>query len=89
MEKAKFEPSDVAVVTISSFAFAPAEIKISAGSSVSWINEDSAPHTIKFDAFESEKMDKGGKYEHTFAEAGEFTYICGIHTSMKGKVIVQ
>ncbi|MEK6864271.1 MAG: cupredoxin family copper-binding protein [Nanoarchaeota archaeon] len=77
------------VVTISGFAFDPAEIKVNAGSSVTWINEDSAPHTIKFDAFESEKLNSGDKYEHTFAAAGEYAYVCSIHPSMKGKVIVQ
>ena len=76
-------------VIIKDFAFDPAEIKVNAGSSVTWINEDSAPHTIKFDAFESEKLNSGDKYEHTFAAAGEYAYVCSIHPSMKGKVIVQ
>lgn len=89
MKKGTFTTTEGNIVTISGYAFDPPAIKVNAGSTITWINEDSAPHTIKFDAFESEKLNSGGKYEHVFAEAGEFTYICGLHPSMKGKVIVQ
>lgn len=88
VEKASSEETGNAV-TIKGFAFNPAEIKVTAGSSVMWVNEDSAPHTVKFESVESEKMNNGGKYSHTFTEPGEYDYICGIHPSMKGKVIVQ
>lgn len=83
------DAKDGNTVTISGFAFNPAEIKVNAGTAVTWINEDSAPHTVKFDAIESDKMGKGGKYEYTFMEPGDYPYICGIHPSMKGKVVVQ
>ncbi|HII15105.1 MAG TPA: cupredoxin family copper-binding protein [Nanoarchaeota archaeon] len=76
-------------VTISSFAFNPQEITIKAGGSITWTNLDSAPHTVKFEGFESERMGNGGRYEHAFMEPGEYDYICSIHPSMKGKVIVQ
>lgn len=89
MVKGKFETIEGAVVTISGFAFNPAEIKVNAGSKVTWINEDSVPHTIMVDAITSEKMNTGGKFEHTFDTPGEYDYLCTIHTSMKGKVIVQ
>lgn len=76
-------------VGIEDFAFNPQEAKIKAGESVTWVNLDSAPHTVKFEGFESEMLGNGGKYERVFMEAGEHGYVCGIHPSMKGKVFVE
>jgi len=76
-------------VIIQGFAFSPAEITVKQGDTVKWINKDSAPHTVKFDSFVSSSLSNGDTFEHKFTEApGEYSYICGIHTSMKGKITV-
>ena len=87
-------PSDLtvklsALVSIKNFAFEPAEVSIKKGTYVKWTNEDSAPHTVKFADFQSEQIPQGGTYEHLFDTAGTYEYSCGIHPSMKGKVVVQ
>ncbi|TSA44946.1 hypothetical protein D4R51_02730 [bacterium] len=78
-------------VTIQNFAFSPASLTIKKGESVTWTNEDSAPHQIASDtnAFSGNAINKGQTYSFTFNTAGEFDYHCAIHPSMKGKIIVQ
>lgn len=87
--KNPLEVKDQNTVVIKGFAFSPTEIKIQPGSSVTWLNEDSAPHTIEVDGITSAKIASGDRFGYTFANPGEYSYICGLHPSMKGKVIVQ
>lgn len=76
-------------VTIQNFAFSPAELKVKAGATVIWVNNDSAPHTIKSATFNSATLANGDKFEFKFDKAGTFDYACSIHPSMKGKIIVE
>jgi len=81
--------SPTVLVAIHGFAFNPAEITVKQGQTVRWTNEDSVPHTVKFDSFQSPTLSNGDTYEHTFTEApGEYDYSCAIHPYMMGKVIV-
>ncbi len=87
-------PSDLtvklsALVSIKNFAFNPADLNIKKGTNVKWTNEDSAPHIVKFNDFQSEQLSQGGTYEHQFNTAGTFDYTCAIHPSMKGKIVVE
>jgi plastocyanin len=56
---------------------------------VTWTNFDSVTHTVRFDDGESPVIGNGGTYSKTFSDAGTFDYICGIHPSMRGKVVVE
>jgi plastocyanin len=78
-------------VTIESFEFKPQQITVASGTTVTWTNGDSAVHSIKDkgDLFESDDLSEGGTFEHTYDEAGEFPYICGIHQYMTGTVVVE
>lgn len=79
-----------ASVEIKSFAFNPATLTISKGTTVTWTHRDTAPHTVTSTAnvFSSETLTQGKTFSYTFNEAGTFEYYCSIHTNMKGKVIV-
>jgi len=81
--------TDKADVRITGFSFQPASIVVKAGGTVSWFNDDSAPHTVKFAQSESEQMGKGSSVSMTFATPGTYDYNCGIHPSMKGVVVVE
>jgi len=81
--------SQTETVTIKNFAFSPATVTIKAGSTVKWINQDSATHQIKSDLFNSSALNTGDSYEFTFNTPGQYDYTCAIHPSMKGKIIVQ
>lgn len=77
-------------VKIQNFAFNPATVEITKGDTVTWTNEDSAPHTVTVkDDFDSGKLAKGESYSYKFDEVKEVDYICSFHPSMKGKVIVK
>jgi len=80
--------TDIITVAIKNFSFNPAELQVKKGTVVIWQNEDSAPHTIKFSDFSSEVISRGQSYEHQFNSVGTSDYICSIHPSMKGKIIV-
>jgi plastocyanin len=77
-------------VTISGFAFKPASISVKAGTTVVWVNDDSAPHIVadKAGKFRSKTLNKGEKFSQTFAQAGTVNYSCAIHPSMTGTVVV-
>lgn len=79
-------------IVIQNFAFSPLTITINKGDTVIWTNMDSTAHTVTSDSgseLSSSTFTKGGTYSHTFNTVGTFSYHCSIHTSMKGKVIVQ
>ena len=76
--------------------YIPSIITISTGESVTWVNEDSAFHSVTsgfydapIDLFDSGHMDPFESYTLTFDEAGTFDYFCTLHPWMEGKVIVE
>lgn len=81
--------SEVLSITIQNFSFNPAELNVKKGSTVTWINQDSVPHKISGGGFQSSALDKGQSFSFTFDAVGTFDYVCSIHPSMKGKIIVQ
>lgn len=81
--------AETADIIIKNFAFSPNVLNIHAGITIVWTNQDSALHTIKFDDFESDRISNGGSYEHKFESVGTYDYICGLHPSMKGQIIVE
>jgi plastocyanin len=77
-------------VTIDNFAFAPATLTVKAGTTVTWTNRDEEPHTVAATdgSFHSPGMGTGATYSHAFPSAGKFDYVCSIHPSMHGTVVV-
>ena len=77
-------------VSIKNFAFNPAQINIKTGDKVTWINQDSVPHSIVINGVEkSETLSLDGSFEQIFNTPGTYSYNCGIHPSMKGTVVVK
>ena len=79
-------------VVIDRFSFRPDRLKVSVGTTVTWINRDNIPHTI----FSSDKktivspaMDTDGKFSYTVNATGTNDYYCSVHPFMKGRIIVQ
>jgi plastocyanin len=75
--------------------YVPPEITISAGTAVTWTNDDSTIHTVTegtpggagaTPAFDSSIIAPSVTWEHTFDAAGEFDYYCTLHPFMTGKV---
>ena len=76
--------------------YIPSLIIIEKGKQVTWVNEDSAFHSITSgyydtptDLFDSGHLDPFESYTLTFDEAGTYDYFCTLHPWMKGQVIVE
>jgi plastocyanin len=89
-------------VTIQNFAFTPQTLTVKAGTTVTWTNQDSAPHTVtSADGISTSanttslfngSVNSGETFSYTFTKAGRYFYLCTIHKSqpgMHGEVIVQ
>jgi plastocyanin len=78
------------VVHIKDFAYAPAPLRIHAGDSVRFVNDDEEPHTVTATdkSFDSEALDTSGSWTHTFTKTGTYSYFCELHPYMKATVIV-
>jgi plastocyanin len=79
-------------VVMENVAFRPDELTVSAGTTVTWTNQDLVAHTTTSDddLWDSERMGQGDSFSFTFEEPGTYTYICSIHpTQMQGTVSVE
>ncbi|TLN18856.1 hypothetical protein FDZ74_06555, partial [bacterium] len=77
-------------ISIANFAFSPADIKVHVGTTITWTNSDSAPHTVSATdgSFESGTLNQGGTFSYTFSKEGDYAYFCANHASMKAMVSV-
>lgn len=81
-----------AAVTIVDFAYDPAEITVPVGGTVTWTNDDAAPHTATAqdrDALQSGTIDPGSSFEQSFDTAGTYDYFCEFHPNMQGTIVVE
>lgn len=79
-----------AKVEIEGFAYVPRTVTIQAGGKVTWINRDSAEHTVTLDdgGFDSGDLAEGKLASESFKDAGAYPYHCEIHPEMTGTVKV-
>ena len=81
-----------ASVSIQHHMFMPDSITVHPGATVTWTNEDGAPHTVTSDdkgQFGSGWKLKGGVFSFTFARPGTYPYHCSIHKGMHWTVVVD
>jgi hypothetical protein len=77
-------------VTISGFSFSPNTVTVNVGDRVTWTNQDPSTHTATSSGhFNTGNIPEGGSKSVTFNSAGTFDYICTIHPTMQGTVIVR
>ena len=84
-------PASKNEILIESNSYKPDSVTIKVGESIKWINKDSYNHavTAKNGEFDSGNIASGAEFSFTFAKEGTYEYICGIHTFMKGTIIVN
>lgn len=77
-------------VSIQGFAFHPPSITVPVGSTVTWTNQDSAPHTAtaKDGSFDTGTLKQGQSMTITFSKVGAYAYYCQFHPFMLGTVTV-
>ena len=76
---------------IKSMAFQPNRIEITAGTTVTWTNNDPLEHSVTAvdRSFDSGLIKSGGTWRYTFTRPGTYQFFCQPHPFMKGVVIVK
>jgi plastocyanin len=71
-------------------AYQPADLTVLAGQTVTWQDSSLTPHTVTAlgGAFDSGRIEVGASFSYTFSTPGTFAYMCTIHPTMKGTVVV-
>ena len=82
------------VVSIRNFAFEPTVLRVPAGATVTWVNNETQTglaHTSTSDgaAWDSNLLNPGDSYSHAFSAAGQFPYHCEPHPNMRATIIVE
>ena len=78
------------VTMAKSYRFDPNTIKIKAGQTVTWTNDDNFTHTVKFGGQDDHKVGRGDSVSIKFDQRGTFHYKCSLHSNdMHGTVIVE
>lgn len=85
-------------VFMQDIAFNPSTRTVSAGTTVTWVNQDNTQHTVTYSSgpgssFNSGPLSLGASYSRTFSTAGTYQYYCMFHGSpgagMHGTVVAQ
>ncbi len=77
-------------VAISGFTFSPRTVTVNVGDTVTWTNSDAQAHTATSgSAWSTGDIGNGESASITFSTAGTFDYICAIHPTMTGTVVVS
>ncbi len=77
-------------IAISNFLFMPGDVTVQVGDTVTWTNNDTAPHTVDADngAFKSGTLNRGERYSYQATRPGVYTYYCQFHPYMKATITV-
>lgn len=78
-------------VAIADFAFSPADITATAGQTITFTNNDAAPHTATLDddSCGTPNIAQGESNGLTFSTAGTYPFHCAVHPNMKGTITVS
>jgi plastocyanin len=87
-------------VVIDTSTFAPSELRVAVGETVTWVNHDDLVHTVtsnprgrgtaagsvrsRFD----HSLTRDDTFSFNFGRAGRFAYHCKIHPEMRGTIVV-
>ena len=71
--------------------YAPASLTVTAGTTVTWGNNDGVVHTTTADAgqWDSQSVNAGMTFAFKFNTPGTFKYHCTLHSFMIGTIVVQ
>jgi plastocyanin len=78
-------------VVMQDYLFLAPTISVKPGETVTWINEDDAVHTVTAGdaSFNSGRMGLGALFSQRFDQPGTYDYLCAVHPTMKGTVVVE
>ena len=83
--------AETITIDIKSFKYNAADVTISVGDTVIWVNQDRARHTAtaRDGSFNTGTLKKGTSNQITLTDAGTFEYFCKFHRNMVGRIIVN
>lgn len=86
-------PKAANTVYIHNFSFNPQTLDVKSGTSVTWVNQDSIPHTVTASQSGGEApsvvIQPGQSYTATFTAVTTYTYHCNFHPTMTGTLSVS
>jgi plastocyanin len=80
------------VVEIRGMAFHPAVLEVRRGDTVVWINRDIVPHTAtatRKPGWNTGPLPQGKSGRYVANRRGEDSYVCELHPTMLGKLVVR
>lgn len=87
------ETEDSSTVTITQAGFIPAQINVTPGEKVRWVNTDThSSHQVVWPDLQlddSAPLPVGAEFTHAFDTPGEYEYFCGPHAHKAGVVSVS
>jgi plastocyanin len=89
--KATHTPPSPPTVAIGAAALLPDPLTVKAGSTVTWINNETTAVDVTSDTagvFDSGVLNPGASYKFTFTQAGTFTYHTNSVPPMTGSIVV-
>lgn len=101
VERAAPEPAKAAdatprvhKVSIKGMDFEPATLEVSVGDTIVWVNDDLVPHTATAivdgaPVFDSGVFPANASWKYVASKSGRFPYVCLLHPTMKGTLIVR
>lgn len=78
-------------MSIRDYVYAPDPVRVRAGQPVTWTNGDSVPHTATDPggAWGTGSLAQGQSASVTFSTPGSYGYVCTLHPTMHGTVVVS
>lgn len=78
-------------VEVRDFDFFPRDLTVEAGTAITWVNRDSAPHDATDEAggWGTGLLQQGESATLTFDSPGTYRYLCTIHPNMKATLTAE
>jgi len=92
-----FVVEDEDTILIQELLFIPVFVRVKAGTTVTWINQDTTTHTVTSgiagedktgEIFDSLELKPNENFSYIFENPGEFPYFCKLHSNMAGRITV-
>jgi len=85
--------NEIVPIIIEGFRYLPTNLNVKVGTTVTWKNNDTAPHTVtsldRVKTLDSDDLAQGDTFSFTFDTPGIYEYFCAIHPNMKATVTVS
>ncbi|RDJ97748.1 cupredoxin domain-containing protein [Paraburkholderia lacunae] len=79
------------LIVIEQMRFDPPVLTVHRGDRVVWVNRDLFPHTASAmsKAFDSHEISPDASWSYVARRPGSYPYMCTLHSTMRGTLIVQ